>query len=141
MLAVFFVFFGATGIKIFVALIAFGIFPTLAQSITQAAQKDVDEHRLYRSYTLGASDFEVVWEFVLRQILPRIIENSRMQIGPAMVFLIAAEFALADRRPVWDQGSRQVTEGVSRCPTGEMLPERSEVRFLPRQLNNTGLRC
>lgn len=97
MLAVYFVFFGVTGIKIFVALIAFGIFPTLAQAIAQAAQKDVDEHTLYKSYTLGASNFEVVWEVVLKQILPRIIENARLQIGPAMVFLIAAEFALADQ--------------------------------------------
>ncbi|MCA9233876.1 MAG: ABC transporter permease subunit [Planctomycetales bacterium] len=97
MLAVYFVFFGVIGIKIFVALIAFGIFPALAQSITQAAQNDVDDHTLYKSYTLGASNFEVVWEVVLRQILPRIIENARLQIGPAMVFLIAAEFALADQ--------------------------------------------
>ncbi len=97
MLAVYFVFFGVIGMKIFVALIAFGIFPTLAQSIAQAAQKDVDDHTLYKSYTLGASHFEVVWEVVLRQILPRIIENARLQIGPAMVFLIAAEWALADQ--------------------------------------------
>ncbi len=96
MLAVYFVFFGVTGIQIFVALIALGIFPTLAQSIAQAAQKDVDDHTLYKSYTLGASNFEVVWEVVMRQILPRIIENARLQIGPAMVFLIAAEFALSD---------------------------------------------
>ena len=97
MLAVYFVIFGATGIKIFVALIGFGIFPTLAQSIAQAAQKDVDEHTLYKSYTLGASHFEVVWEVVLRQILPRIIESARLQIGPAMVFLIAVEWILADQ--------------------------------------------
>lgn len=96
MLAVYFVFFGVTGAKIFVALIALGIFPTLAQSIAQAAQKDVDDHALYKSYTLGASDFEVVWEVVLRQILPRVLEAARLSIGPAMVFLIAAEWVLAD---------------------------------------------
>lgn len=96
MLAVYFVFFGVTGVQIFVALIAFGIFPTLAQSIAQAAQQDVDDHTLYKSYTLGASNFEVVWEVVLRQILPRIIESARLQIGPAMIFLIAAEWALSD---------------------------------------------
>lgn len=96
MLAVYFVFFGVTGVQIFVALIALGIFPTLAQSIAQAAQKDVDDHALYKSYTLGASSFEVVWEVVLRQILPRILEAARLSIGPAMVFLIAAEYALAD---------------------------------------------
>ncbi|MEN0110776.1 MAG: ABC transporter permease subunit [Planctomycetota bacterium] len=96
MMAVYLVFFGATGVSIFVALIAFGIFPTLAQSIAEAAQKDVDDHTLSKSYTLGASSFEVVWEVVLRQILPRIIDATRLQIGPAMVFLIAAEFALSD---------------------------------------------
>ena len=37
-----------------------------------------------------------MWEVVLRQILPRIIENARLQIGPAMIFLIAAEWALSD---------------------------------------------
>lgn len=96
MLAVYFVFFGVTGLQIFVALVALGIFPTLAQSIAQAAQRDVDDHTVYKSYTLGASSFEVVWEVVLRQILPRIIDAARLQVGPAMVFLIAAEFALAD---------------------------------------------
>ena len=97
MLAVYFVFFGVTGIQIFVALIAFGIFPTLAQSIAQAGKKDVDDHTLYKSYTLGASSFEVIWQVVLPQILPRILESVRLHIGPAMVFLIAAEFALADQ--------------------------------------------
>lgn len=96
MLAVYFVFFGVTGAQIFIALIALGIFPTLAQSIAQAAQKDVDDHALYKSYTLGASSFEVIWEVVLRQILPRVLEAARLSIGPAMVFLIAAEYALAD---------------------------------------------
>lgn len=96
MLAVYFVVFGATSIQIYIALIALGVFPTLAQAICQAAQKDVDDHAVNKSYTLGASHFEVVWEVVLRQILPRIIENTRLQVGPAMVFLIAAEYALAD---------------------------------------------
>lgn len=96
MLAVYFVFFGVTGAQIFVALIALGIFPTLAQAIAQAAQKDVTDHALSKSYTLGASSFEVVWEVVLQQILPRILEAARLSIGPAMVFLIAAEYALAD---------------------------------------------
>ncbi|MEM6329061.1 MAG: ABC transporter permease subunit [Planctomycetota bacterium] len=96
MLAVYFVLFGATSMQIYVALIALGVFPTLAQSIAQAAEKDVDDHTIYKSYTLGASNFEVVWQVVLRQVLPRIIESTRLQIGPAMVFLIAAEYSLAD---------------------------------------------
>lgn len=93
MLAVYFVVFGM-GFKMYVAMVALGIFPTLAQSIYQAVKKDVTDHAINKAYTLGASHVEVVWNVILRQILPRIIENVRLQIGPAMVFLIAAEFAI-----------------------------------------------
>jgi NitT/TauT family transport system permease protein len=95
MLAVYFVIFG-TDIELFVALIALGIFPTLAQAIYQAAKKDVSSHAIDKAYTLGASHAEVIWNVIFRQILPRIIENIRLQIGPAMVFLIAAEWLLTD---------------------------------------------
>jgi ABC-type nitrate/sulfonate/bicarbonate transport system permease component len=95
MLAVYFVIFG-TEAKLFIAMIALGIFPTLAQGIYQAAKKDVTDHAVYKAYTLGASQMEVIWNVVCQQILPRIIENIRLQIGPAMVFLIAAEWLIAD---------------------------------------------
>ncbi len=78
------------------AMIALGIFPTLAQSIHQAAKKDVTEHAIYKAYTLGATRMEVIWEVVIRQIMPRIIESTRLQVGPAMVFLIAVEYMIAD---------------------------------------------
>ena len=93
MLAVYFVVFGV-GFEMYVAMVALGIFPTLAQSVYQAVKKDVSDHAINKAYTLGASHLEVVWNVILQQILPRIIENVRLQIGPAMVFLIAAEFAI-----------------------------------------------
>jgi NitT/TauT family transport system permease protein len=93
MLAVYFVVFGI-GLQFYVAMVAVGIFPTLAQGIYQAAKKDVSDHAIYKAYSLGASHFEVIWNVIYRQILPRIIESVRLQIGPAMVFLIAAELAL-----------------------------------------------
>lgn len=82
--------------KMFVAMIALGIFPTLAQSVHQAAKKDVSDHAVYKAYTLGASHLEVIWNVIFQQILPRIIESVRLHIGPAMVFLIAAEWVVAD---------------------------------------------
>jgi NitT/TauT family transport system permease protein len=91
MLAVYFVLVGAD-LKLFVAMIALGIFPTLAQSIYQAAKKDVTEHAVSKAYTLGASHLEVIWDVVYKQILPRIIESVRLQVGPAMIFLIAVEW-------------------------------------------------
>lgn len=95
MLAVYFVLFG-TEFRLFAAMIALGIFPTLAQSIYQAAKKDVTDYTIYKAYTLGASEMEVICNVIFQQILPRIIENVRLQVGPAMVFLIAAEYVVAD---------------------------------------------
>ena len=96
MLAVYFVFLSIGGVQIYAALISLGIFPTLAMAIAGAARTDVDDHTVDKAYTLGGSSVEVIWNVVLRQILPRILEAVRLQIGPAMVFLIAAEWALAD---------------------------------------------
>lgn len=95
MLAVFFVLVG-TGMELYVAMIAFGVIPTLAQSIYQSARTDVPEELIYKAYTLGASHPELIWNVTFKQILPRIIEAVRLQVGPAMVYLIAAEYAIGD---------------------------------------------
>lgn len=95
MLAIYLVLFGFE-FKMFVAMIALGIFPTLAQSVYQAAKKDVTDHAVFKAYTLGASPLEVIWNVIFQQVLPRIIESVRLHIGPALVFLIAAEWVVAD---------------------------------------------
>jgi len=93
-LAVFFVLVG-TGREMYVAMIAFGILPTLAQAIYLAVE-DVPEELLYKAYTLGASPLELIWNIITRAILPKLIDAIRLQIGPAMVFLIAAEMVCGD---------------------------------------------
>jgi len=95
MLAVYFVLFGIET-QLFVAIIALGIGPTLAMAIYDSVNKDVKDDAIYKAYTLGASHMEVVYEVVYKQILSRIIQNIQLQIGPAMVFLIAAEWMIAD---------------------------------------------
>ncbi len=94
MLAVYMVVFG-TNMKMYVALVAFGIFFTMVQSIFQSVKKDVAADHIDKAYTLGASEFEVLVEVIWQQILPRVIENIRLHLGPAMVFLIAAEMLFA----------------------------------------------
>ncbi len=94
MLAVYMVVFG-THLEMYVAMIAFGIFFTMAQAIYQAVKKDVAADNIDKAYTLGASETEVIVEVIWWQVLPRIIENLRLQLGPAMVFLIAAEWSFA----------------------------------------------
>ena len=95
MMAVYFVLFG-TEYKMFVAMIALGIFPTLAQTIYQSAKKDVDDDAINKAYTLGASHMEVIYNIIFMKILPRVIEAIRLQVGPALVFLIAAELLVSD---------------------------------------------
>ena len=93
-LAVFFVLVG-TDTEMYVAMIAFGVLPTLAQALYLGV-KEVPRELVYKAYTLGASHTEVVWNVILRQVLPKIIDAVRLQIGPAMVFLIAAEMVCGD---------------------------------------------
>ena len=95
MLAVFFVMFG-TDLQMYTAMVAFGVMPTLTQTIYQSAKYDIADELIYKTYTLGASLAEVVFELIFKQILPRIIEAIRLQIGPAMVYLIAAEMMTSD---------------------------------------------
>lgn len=90
MLAVFFVIVG-TGEGMFTAMIGFGVLPTLTQSIYLAAKNELHEEEINKAYTLGASNFEVIWNVVVRQTMPSVLDNVRLQIGPAMVYLIAAE--------------------------------------------------
>ena len=93
-LAVYFVFFG-TGMKMYIAMIAFGIIPALAVTVYLAI-KDIPAAMLDKAYTLGASHFEIAFEVVFKQVLPKFIDAVRLCIGPAIVFLIAAEMVVGD---------------------------------------------
>ena len=93
-LAVFFVLVG-TDTNMYVAMIAFGVLPVLAQSVYLAVKEVPDELR-YKASTLGASPMEILWNVILRHILPKMLDAIRLQIGPAMVYLIAAEMVVGD---------------------------------------------
>jgi NitT/TauT family transport system permease protein len=95
MLAVFFVVFG-TDTTFFLAMIVFGVTPILTLTIYQSTKYDIKEDMINKGYTLGASNCEVIYEIIFMQILPRIIDATRLQVGPALVFLIAAEFYAAN---------------------------------------------
>ncbi|MCC6509315.1 MAG: ABC transporter permease subunit, partial [Pirellulaceae bacterium] len=94
MLGVYMIVFG-THLAAYVALVAFGIFFSMVQSIAQAVQTDVNSDHIDKAYTLGASEVEVLMEVVWRQILPRVFDAIRSQLGPAMIYLIAAEALFA----------------------------------------------
>jgi NitT/TauT family transport system permease protein len=81
-----------TGWPLYVAVLLFGLIPILAQTIFHAAKEDVPEELLFKARTLGASQFECIWAVIFQYILPKVIEAIRLQLGPAIVYLIAVEY-------------------------------------------------
>ena len=57
---------------------------------------DMPREQLIKAETLGASTWQIASRVVLPQILPRLIDSVRLQLGPAWLFLIAAEAISAD---------------------------------------------
>lgn len=85
-----------TGETFYIAFIVFGMVPPLATAVWYAAKKDVPPELLHKAYTLGASDFEAVWNVTFPQILPKIMEAVSIQTTLAIIYLMAAEYFLAD---------------------------------------------
>ncbi|WP_454915645.1 ABC transporter permease [Xanthobacter sediminis] len=73
-----------------IALIAIGIAPLLVRDIALRVT-DMPPQQFIKAQTLGASSWTLVLRVVLPQILPRLIDSVRLQIGPAWLFLISAE--------------------------------------------------
>ena len=78
-----------------VVLIVFGIAPFLIRDLSLAITALPGE-QLVKAQTLGASTWQVAIRVVLPQIMPRLIEAVRLSLGPAFLFLIAAEAIAAD---------------------------------------------
>jgi NitT/TauT family transport system permease protein len=57
---------------------------------------DIPREQIIKAQTLGASTTQIAIRVVLPQILPRLIDAVRLEIGPAWLFLIAAEAIAAD---------------------------------------------
>ncbi|MBI5387958.1 MAG: ABC transporter permease subunit [Verrucomicrobia bacterium] len=93
-MAVFFVLVG-TELNMYVAMIAFGVLPTLALTVFLGV-KEFPEELQYKAYTLGATSTEVIASIIFRQVLPRLLDGARLMIGPALVYLIAAEMLVGD---------------------------------------------
>jgi NitT/TauT family transport system permease protein len=73
-----------------VALIVIGIAPYLMRDIALRVE-ELPAEQLIKAQTLGASTWVIVSRVVLPQVLPRLIDGVRLSLGPAWLFLIAAE--------------------------------------------------
>ncbi len=73
-----------------VALIAIGITPFLIRDLTSRTL-EIPQEQIIKAQTLGASSLAIALRVALPQILPRLIQAIRLSLGPAWLFLIAAE--------------------------------------------------
>ncbi|MGQ0566862.1 MAG: ABC transporter permease [Gemmobacter sp.] len=78
-----------------VALIVIGVAPILVRDCTLTAMA-LPREMIVKAETLSASTWLIGLRVVLPQVLPRLIDSLRLQLGPAFLFLIAAEAISAD---------------------------------------------
>lgn len=73
-----------------IVLIVIGIAPFVMRDIGMRVG-ELPAEQLIKVQTLGASTWQTVVRVVLPQMLPRLIDAVRLSLGPAWLFLIAAE--------------------------------------------------
>ncbi|MFG1399039.1 ABC transporter permease [Roseixanthobacter pseudopolyaromaticivorans] len=78
-----------------IALIVIGVTPFLIRDLAMRVQ-ELPREQIIKAETLGASTWLIALRIVLPQILPRLIDGVRLSLGPAFLFLIAAEAIAAD---------------------------------------------
>lgn len=78
-----------------IILIFLGISPTIALAVFLAV-KEVPSQLITKGLTLGASTIEVVFKIISRFIFPKALDAVRLNLGPAWVYLIAAESIAAE---------------------------------------------
>ena len=73
-----------------IMLIVIGVTPTIILD-TFNLTKGVPDEQIVKAFTLGASDFDVAYRVVMRQILPRVLNSIRLNLKAVMLFLFAGE--------------------------------------------------
>jgi NitT/TauT family transport system permease protein len=78
-----------------VMLIVIGVAPQIVRDVAMTVNA-IPTEQLVKAQTLGASTWQTMLRVALPQALPRLIEVVRLQLGPAFLFLIAAEAIASD---------------------------------------------
>ncbi|MDO9416245.1 ABC transporter permease [Pararhizobium sp.] len=78
-----------------IALIVIGVAPAMIRDLALRAL-ELPREQIVKAETLGGSSWQIALRVVLPQILPRLITCLRLQLGPAWLFLIAAEAISSD---------------------------------------------
>jgi NitT/TauT family transport system permease protein len=78
-----------------IALIAIGVAPFMTRDLA-AYVAGLPPEQFVKAQTLGANSWQLAVRVALPQMMPSLISGLRLSIGPAWVFLIAAEAIASD---------------------------------------------
>jgi NitT/TauT family transport system permease protein len=78
-----------------IALIVIGCAPVMIRDIAMRVG-ELPREQFLKAQTLGANTWLIALRVVLPQMLPRLIDSLRLSLGPAWLFLIAAEAIASD---------------------------------------------
>ncbi len=78
-----------------IALITIGVAPYMTRDLA-AYITGLPSEQFTKAKTLGANSWQLAIRVALPQLMPRLIESLRFSMGPAWVFLIAAEAVASD---------------------------------------------
>lgn len=78
-----------------IALIVIGVAPIMTRDLAQHVQA-LPREQIVKAQTLAAGTWLIALRVVLPQALPRLLTSLRLQLGPAFLFLIAAEAISSD---------------------------------------------
>ena len=73
-----------------------GVLPFLIRDLSQRVL-EIPREMIVKAETLGASSTVIALRVALPQLLPRLIQAVRLSLGPAWLFLIAAEAIAAEQ--------------------------------------------
>ncbi len=78
-----------------ITLIALGIAPIMTRDLAFKVM-DLPHEQWVKAQTLGGSSWQIGMRVILPQALPRLLTCLKLQLGPAWLFLIAAEAISSD---------------------------------------------
>jgi NitT/TauT family transport system permease protein len=73
-----------------VMLVVIGVTPTIILDTVNLVRA-VPEEQTVKAFTLGASDFDVAYRVMLKQVMPRVLNSIRLNLKAVMLFLFAGE--------------------------------------------------
>ncbi len=73
-----------------VSLIFIGTFPFICRDIYLYA-KNIPREQITKAMTLGAGPFRITYSVIMPQVIPRLLDTTRLSFGAGWLFLIASE--------------------------------------------------